>query len=533
MFRKTLFILAIYIATVANFVCSPAAGQQAETAVDTLVVCPQGFQQALQPWVNYRMQQGHKIEIILPQAAENLRKTIRTIAANNDQLETVVLVGDSTGDANTVPTNYIHAKVNVQFGGQKHIATDNRFADLDDDGVPELAIGRLTVDSTSELTAMIDRIIAYEQDAGGEWLQRINFVAGVGGFGQLIDKLIEQTAKQMITELIPAGYQTTMTYGSWTSPYCPDPSRFDEVSVSKFNEGCLFWVYIGHGATHFLDRVRLPDRSYRILDHSNTQTINSTSGSPIAVFLACNTGGFDHPTDCLAETMLKQPKGPIAVLASTRVAMPYGLSLFTLGLSQDYFSGDAKTLGELVRDAKRKLVLDDSGDLSKYRQIIEAMGQGLSPKPELLASERKEHSDLIQLLGDPLLRIKRPEKLALTSEIEQSEVSNDPDDLIRVAGQSPFDGKARVTLSYKRDRFRFRPARRGEYDPDDFASYQKSYEEAQQLVCSEQTIEIAAGDFQVDIPVPEDANGECVVQIYLQGETGYAIDSVPIQLPSN
>ena len=529
MFRKTLFNLAVLFVAgvVSNFACFQAVAQQAGAGADTLVVCPQGLQHALQPWISYRMQQGHKIEIILPQKAEELRKTIHWIAANNDQLKTVVLVGDSNGYSNSVPTNYIDAEVNVLYGAQKQIATDNRFADLNDDGVPELAIGRLPVDSPAELTAMINRITEYEQDAGGEWLQRVNFVAGVGGFGQLIDKLIEQTAKQMITELIPAGYETTMTYGSWNSPYCPDPSKFDEVSVSKFNEGCLLWVYIGHGATHFLDRIRLPDRNYRILDSTNVQTLNSTSGSPIAVFLACNTGGFDHPEDCLAETMLKQSGGPVAVLASTRVSMPYGLSLFTLGLSQDFFAGNANTLGELVQDAKRKLVLSDGEKPSKYRQIIEAMGQSLSPKPELLTAERREHSDLIHLLGDPLLRIKRPEKLALTSEVDQ------PGNLIRAAGRAPFEGKARVTVSYKRDRFRFRPVRRDEYNPDDFASYQESYDKAQQLVCSEQTVDIAAGDFQVDIQVPENANGECIVQVYLQGETGFAIDSVPIQLPGN
>ena len=528
MFRKTLFNLAVLLIVVSgvvlNFACFQAVAQQVGAGADTLVVCPQGLQHALQPWISYRMQQGHKIEIILPQKAEELRKTIHWIAANNDQLKTVVLVGDSNGYSNSVPTNYIHANVNVLFGGQKHIATDNRYADLDDDGVPELAIGRLTVDTSAELTAMINRTVEYEQNSGGEWLQRINFVAGVGGFGQFIDKLIEQTAKQMITEIIPGGYHTTMTYGSWTSPYCPDPSRFDEVSVDRFNEGCLFWVYIGHGATHFLDRVRLPDRTTRILDFSNVRELSSTSGSPIAVFLACNTGGFDHPTDSLAETMLKQPRGPIAVLASTRVAMPYGLSLFTLGISQDYFSGDAVTLGELVRNAKRKLVLSDVDKPSKYRQIIEAMGMGLSPKPELLAAERKEHAALIHLLGDPLLRLKRPEKLALTSEV------NPQSDLIQLSGRAPYSGTAKITVSYKRDRFRTRPARRGKYAPENFASYQDSYEKAQQLICVEKTIDVTEGDFQVDIQPPADANGECVVQVYLQGETRFAIDSSPINL---
>ena len=106
MFRKTLFNLAVLFVAgvVSNFACFQAVAQQAGAGADTLVVCPQGLQHALQPWISYRMQQGHKIEIILPQKAEELRKTIHWIAANNDQLKTVVLVGIATQSRRTIST---------------------------------------------------------------------------------------------------------------------------------------------------------------------------------------------------------------------------------------------------------------------------------------------------------------------------------------------------------------------------------------------------------------------------------------------
>lgn len=521
--RQLLQILTLCCITIGFSWPLTVVGQQAQQAADTLVVCPPEFQQALQPWVEYRMQQGHNLKITSPQTSEKLRATIHRMAGQNTQLKTVVLVGDTSGD-NIVPTNYVKANVNVLYGGQPDIATDNPYVDLDNDGTPELAIGRLTVDSPAELTKTINRIIEYEKEAGGEWLQRINFIAGVGGFGGFIDTLIEQTAKQMITEIIPGGYKTTMTYGSWTSPYCPDPSKFDETSVAKFNEGCLFWVYIGHGATHFLDRVRLPDRSHRILDRTNVETLAATSGSPIALFLACSTGGFDHAEDCLAETMLKQDKGPIAVIASTRVAMPYGLSLFTLEITQDYFSGDSATIGDLVKVAKRNLILNEDKNPSEYRQIIEAMGRSFSPKPELLLAERREHADSINLLGDPLLRVKRAEKLGLTGEVDEQTGT------VQLSGSSPISGTAQIAVSLKRDRLRQRVPRRSEYDPSEFESYQTAYEQAQKLVCGMETQEIKEGDFDITVPIPESASGECVVQIYLQSENGFAIDSVPVRI---
>lgn len=491
---------------------------------DTLVVCPAEFRQTLNSWVEFRQEQGHQFLFVEPpQSAQDLKSLIQKKASESPTIKTVVLVGDSRGERNLVPTNYIKANVNVLFGAQPEIATDNPFADLDQDGIPDIAIGRISVDSKSELNAMIERVLAYEKNNSGEWLQRINFVAGVGGFGQLVDKLIEQAAKQMITDLIPAGYQTSMTYGSWNSPYCPDPRKFSDTCIQKFNEGCLFWVYIGHGATHQLDRVRLPDRSYNILDESNVTKLDADQGNPIAIFLACSTGGFDHPRDCLAEKMLRQPSGPIAVLASTRVAMPYGLSTFTLELTKEHFEGKSKTLGEAVLIAKQRLVSDEI-DQSDFRSMIEAMGSSFSPKPELLAAERKEHADLIHLLGDPLLKIKRAQKLELDAKVVQEK------NLIRISGVLPFEGTMKLTVCYKRDRFRFRPPRRPKYDPEEFDSYQEAYDQAQQLVCSTSKHVVKKGEFQLEVEVPEGSNGECVVQAILLNDDDFAIDSAPIMI---
>ena len=489
---------------------------------DTLVVCPETFEESIQSWIDYRQDQGHIISLIKPpETAEQLQSQIRDMASGNPKLKTILLVGDSQGES-TVPTSYIEANVNVVFGAQPKIATDNRYADLDDDGSPDLVIGRLPVDTPEELQQMIQRITAYEKNNSGRWLKRINFIAGVGGFGQLIDKLIERAAKQMITDLVPGGYTTSMTYGSWQSPYCPDPRKFSETCIQKFNEGCLFWVYIGHGATHRLDQVHLPDRSFDILDGSNVNQLDSVEGNPIAIFLACSTAGFDHRQDCLAENMLRQQRGPIAVVASTRVAMPYGLSTFTLEMTREHFNGQAETLGEIVMLAKQRLIETD--DPSELRQMIEAMGKGFSPQPELLEAERKEHTELIHLLGDPLLRIKRGKRLELDAEVKTEE------NTIVVSGDAPFEGNIHLTVCYKRDRFRFRPKRRPKYDPTQFDEYQEAYEKTQQLTCFAIDKSVSQGPFEMEIQIPEGANGDCTVQGLLLREDDFAIDSAPIQI---
>ena len=498
---------------------------------DTLVVCPQLFQQAMAKWCDYREQQGHVIEMVEPPASvEALKQTIRQFSKSGS-LKHVLIVGD-VGDPRSlnnvvVPTDFVEAKVSVLFGSDPEIATDNPYADLNSDGLPDLSIGRIPLDSVAEVENYIERIIKYESPSWKQqWQRRINFVAGVGGFGSVIDGLIEQTTKTIITDLVPSEYETSMTYGSWCSPFCPDPRRFSEVAVSRFNEGCLFWIYIGHGNRTALDRVRMPDRSHLILDNQAVSQLNCIEGSPIALFLACYTGAMDHSIDCLAETMLGQDGGPIAAICGSRVTMPYAMSLLSLEMVHEYFHGEAETLGELAQLSKRRMVLGSDNN-PKYRKMIEGMGQAFSPFPQLLDLERLEHAQLIQLIGDPLLRLKRPAQLEL--QVNPVAVVGDQ---LKVTGVSPEAGNLIIELAYPRDRFRERPRRRVEFDPSDesLEEYQSTYEKIHDLVWVSQTIVVDAGAFEMMLPIPLEMRGRCLVRGMLQTADRLAIGSVPVEV---
>ncbi len=527
--------------------------QPAARQFDTLVVCPQDFLESLRPWVDYRQQQGHRILVHAPPVSSyEIKQLVKRVAAEGT-LKSVLLIGDS-GDANgnaarMVPTDFIKSEVTVEFGSEAEIATDNTYADIDEDGVPDVAIGRLPVDTPAELSAMIQRIILYETpDHAGEWERRVNLVAGVGGFGELVDRLIEQTTRQIVTDLIPAEYNTSMTYGSWTSPYCPDPRRFSETAIGRFNEGCMFWVYIGHAARHRLDKIYMPDQCHEILDQQTVTSLRCEAGNPIAIFLACYTGATDDPEDCLAELMLRQEQGPIAVIAGTRVTMPYAMSVLSLELIREYFAGDVVTLGELMLVGKQRLVrgrevepdsvANDSGENNGgdeshatsgdlYRTMIEGMGKAMSPMPELLEKERREHAHLIHLLGDPLLRLRRPGILPLSVPAEAK-----AGELVEISGEFPAAGTLRLDVCYRRDRFRHRPPRRKEYDSSEesFSTYQTAYDRAHELVCLQEDFTTTRGTFTHQIRLPEDASGECHVRAMLITENGTVMGSAPIKI---
>jgi hypothetical protein len=506
-------------------------GPNFDPAPDTLVICPAAFQPSLTPWIEYRTRQGHQI-VVQPPAGTSyeIRQQVKR-AARQGNLKNVVIVGDAEDGQSPrdqiVPTDYVRARVNLHFGSEPEISTDNTYADLDDDGVVDLAIGRIPIDTPGQLTRMIERIMAYESsEFNGDWLRRINFVAGVGGFGELVDVMIEQSVRRIITDLIPAGYDTSMTYGSWTSPYCPDPRRFSETAIRRFNEGCAFWVYIGHGNRQRLDWVMLPDGRFEILSEKSIHQIRSTEGSPIAIFLACYTGAIDSPRECLAEAMMNQAHGPVATICSTRVSMPYAMSVLSLEFLDGLFHGSADTLGQLLLDSKRSMVRQPENP-SDYRQVIDNLGRTFSPRPGLLAAERLEHVQLMHLLGDPLLRIKRPETVELL--VDRRAVAGQT---ITVSGKVPQPGQVSLDLVYRRDRFLYPRTRRREYDssPMSLASYQTEYLSAHDLTCAKKIVRADDGSFQTEIEIPTSARGPCFLRVLQASDRSFALGATEIYI---
>lgn len=508
-------------------------------APDTVVVCPDEFRAALQPWIDYRTTQGHVVEVVSNEgAASDIQQRIAAVAQGG-RLRAVVLVGDAppqgasdpAAHAITVPTHLVEAKVNIHWGSEPEIAGDNLYADLDGDETPDVAIGRLPVDSAEELAGLVRKIIAYETSAMfGPWRRSINLVAGVGGFGPVVDSVLETAAKRFLTEGIPAAYRTTMTYGSWRSPFCPDPRQFQNAVLARFNEGCLFWVYLGHGQRHGLDLVQTPVGRYPILSLADANKLAANNTPPIAIFLACYTGAFDAPRDCLAEEVLRAPGGPVAVLAGSRVTMPYAMAVLGVELMDEVFQHNRLTLGEAVLHAKRRLVqetdLADEGRLSR-REFLDTLARALSPKPDLLEAERREHLHLFNLLGDPLLRLYTPAQVNL-SVAEEIEAGG----RLVVTGEAPLAGRMMIELVCRRDRLTFQPPARNELPPihEALAELDTVYAKANDHRWTVQHVDVPAGAFQVTLDVPSEARGHSHVRVFLEGADHCALGAADVYI---
>ena len=394
---------------------------EAIAALDTLVVCPAEFQPALAEWQAFRHEQGHDIQVLRPTATPDmLQKAIRRAAATTD-LKFLVLIGEAPVRAqylsvtrNNIPTNYSAAKVNVRWGSDPYIATDIPYADLDSDGVPDLAVGRIPVRSPEQLQRILRKTILYERTSQqSDWQRRLSFTSGQGGFGAVTDALIEAAARQVVQQNIPAGFITQHIFPGITDGTEPHSSGFPHRAQQQLSEGSLAWIYLGHGRETELDHVRTATGTQSILSIGDVQKLRRGGHSPLAVLVACSTGAIDSPGGCLASELLKADEGPVAVIAATRITMPYGNTVLGCELLRACFRDRPDHLGETLRIAERKTL--DSPTDDSLRSSLDSLAAGLSPPPVDLASERREHVLMYHLFGDPLLHLRYPIETATNS----------------------------------------------------------------------------------------------------------------------
>ena len=93
----------------------------------------------------------------------------------------MVLAGDATidprdyeglGDADFVPTKQVPMnQVALET------ASDDWFVDFADNGLPDIAIGRLSVRTADQAAAMVAKIVGYDQAPGQPWTKDVLLVA--------------------------------------------------------------------------------------------------------------------------------------------------------------------------------------------------------------------------------------------------------------------------------------------------------------------------------------------------------------------
>jgi len=242
--------------------------------------------------------------------------------------------------------------------------SDNYFADVNDDHIPEIAIGRLPAGTSEEFQALVNKIISYENSSGNNWKNTVILLADNPDIGG--DFTADSNA---LASIIPQTYSIQKIYLSENSA-----EDTKQMLLSGINNGAVLLNYLGHAS---MDRLAQEG----ILTLDDISSLNNYEKLPVITALTCVLGNYSIAGfDSLGVGMLLKQNGGVSAVFS-----PTGMSLnsqaLDLGKSfyQAYFEKQGQTLGEIVLHA-----LNKSKDDGVSGYIL----------------------DIYNILGDPALQLK-------------------------------------------------------------------------------------------------------------------------------
>ncbi|NOZ26518.1 MAG: hypothetical protein GXP39_00505 [Chloroflexi bacterium] len=351
-----------------------------EDGADYIAIVHPDLEEAVQPLLDYRSEQGLRVFAVSPDALYDAYTfgikdpaAIRSFLADalrswpEPRPRFVLLVGDASYD----PYGYLQgperdliptALVQTYYVGQT--ASDNWLADVDEDGRPDIALGRLPAQTPQQVQAMVQKVLRFEQAGGEEWPRRALMVAD--------DKepYFFSFSDALIKEYLAAVFEVERVYlGQVDDPH----ARL----LEAMNRGVGLINYIGHGSITVWAKEK-------VLSTDDVAKLRNKDRPPVLVNMTCLTGYFHHPQMVsLAETLLRSPDGGVATaLVPTSESLSTDQEALAEAFYRAFVDPEVRTIGEAMVRAKREVPLERDGQ----RDVIATFN----------------------LLGDPALRLQHP-----------------------------------------------------------------------------------------------------------------------------
>ncbi len=320
----------------------------ASAGADYIIVVPEEMASVAERFAAYRETTGFaplvaSVEAIMDEVGDGIRspKAIRDFLAaahdrSNGRLRHVLLAGVGSYDFRDLLDtggNLVPSLMSASASGL--LITDHLLGDVaGNDGIPEIAVGRVTALSARELEGYFGKVRAFEAEPPANWQQRFLMLADnpdrAGDFWTDADELVSSLPNSTEAERIYLG----------DTRYPIALAR--PAARSAWSDGAAAVGYLGHGSLVNLAQENL-------LDIASVEGLSNGSRLPLFVGLTCHMGRFDIPAfEPLSSAMLLHPTGgAIAVLA------PGGASVNSRakGIGSRFLShsfGTGRTLGEAL-----------------------------------------------------------------------------------------------------------------------------------------------------------------------------------------
>jgi hypothetical protein len=222
--------------------------------------------------------------------------------------------------------------------------------DTDSNGVADMVIGRLNVNSTSQAQAVVDKIVGYESDPEwGPWRNSVCYIADDEyGSGDTERQHTDQseTLDRLCT---PPRIERLKVY---LMEYPFDalgekPGARDAI-IEDWDDGAMIVNFIGHGNKDVWAHEHVFRRAVDI------PRLQQSPRLPMVYTASCSIGYFDHPTatGMAEELVVEEGKGAIGSISATRAVYSSGNAALNQAYFNALFSGTRPTLGEALFIAK-------------------------------------------------------------------------------------------------------------------------------------------------------------------------------------
>jgi len=206
--------------------------------------------------------------------------------------------------------------------------------DFDNNGLPEMAVGRLPVQRAEEAIIIVSKIVGYEKAATRRE------VVLVSDMKERSDDFDFERASEELRVLLPGTLTVRKIYRGEFS----DDAQATQELINGINQGPLLVNFIGHGSIGIWNGVLTPEDVENLIN----------KGFPFFVAMSCLNGSFpDIYMDSLSEALMKAPQGgAVAVWMSSGLTEPSRQAPMNKELIRLLFNGQMLTLGEATARAK-------------------------------------------------------------------------------------------------------------------------------------------------------------------------------------
>ncbi len=257
---------------------------------DILVIYTLRDATVIKPYINWKKQMGFKVTEQQVATGTNVKTTISTAYAANNNIAYVLLVGDWADikcdlESNSAPTDPMLGCV---------VGTDN---------YPDISVGRFSAGSTTDVTTQVNKTITYEKQPSGTWYKGALGIGSDQGAGAGDDGEMDKVHMANIW----TGRLSKFTYTTNNTAY--DPGATAAMVSTAVNTGVSLINYCGHGANNQFVTTGFSS--------TNVSSLTNADKLPFIISVACVNGEF-HTTTCFAEYWLRKVNGgAIATLMST------------------------------------------------------------------------------------------------------------------------------------------------------------------------------------------------------------------------